>query len=207
MSLTDNDFKKKMGEIAKSTGQLDKHLKNSKDNLELLEKAMNNFKGDKIPNKIELSVSEKTILETMKKITREINFDDELTTIYFKPSFKALKESITDWIENKLGKGQFIKHLPLKLQWGPLRDSINDFLEAAGKGKRGLNKLPLKAEIVQLTQSKKSKESSTGGSGGGMSSKVVDAILKIAEALTDQGNIGAVLGEIKEKTGTISFGW
>jgi hypothetical protein len=156
LSLRDANFKKEMKAVNRAAGSFGNNLKRSDENLQTLQKTLNTFNGANIPNQIKIEVDQPKLQIELAKVIADFNKSGHVVTLDV--SHATLKKSVEEFVAN-LGGGQFIKHLPLKLLESSLKDSINAFLEKAGKGagfggnQAGIKPLPLKIDVPFLVAS------------------------------------------------------
>ena len=120
-----------MKSINTSARKFSENLVSSEQNLRLLQTTINGFNGQNIPNQIDIQVNQKSIANELKKAINAFSSNGPQLDLKINPT--TLKKSVEDWINNNLGQGHFIKHIPLKLQEKPLKDSINTFLANSSK--------------------------------------------------------------------------
>jgi hypothetical protein len=156
--LRDANFKREMKSINTSSNKFANNLKRSDENLNLLQGTINGFNGQNIPNQIKMDVDQVDLLKKLNKVVDD--FDDQNNLLTLQVSQGTLDTSIRRFIKG-LHKGQNIDHLPLKILESSLKDSINAFIEKAGKGiggtsggnQAGILPLPLKIDVPFLVAS------------------------------------------------------
>ena len=148
LSLRDTNFKTQMKSINTAASSFNRNLIRSNDALNILQGTINGFNGANIPNQIHIDVDKKSLRNELASIVK--GFASNGPQLDIKINGNTLKKSVEDWINDNLGKGQFIKHIPLKLQWGPLKDSINAFIATADKH---IDLLPLQLDTKKLVES------------------------------------------------------
>jgi hypothetical protein len=133
-------------------------LKRTDENLNLLQGTINGFNGKNIPNQIKMDVDQVDLLKKLNEVVNDFDAQNNLLTLMVSPG--TLDTSIRRFIRG-LHKGQNMDHLPFKVLESSLKDSINAFIEKAGKGiggtsggnQAGILPLPLKIDVPFLVAS------------------------------------------------------
>jgi hypothetical protein len=141
LSLTDNQFKKDMKDIAGNTDKFVKSLKNASDDLDKLQNSINEFKPGDFISKIKINIKDTDFHDSIRNSIKQFNRYKH--TVKLSVNEPTLNKTLREWIEKKSSG------LNLQLNQASMRDSLNEWIAKASNKKSGVNNLNLRLDITK----------------------------------------------------------